>query len=226
LHSPLKETNFRRLVLFYATWNLSVHIAAPFFAVYMLDRMQLPIWYVTALATLSSMAGVLANGFWARLSQRFGVKPVIVLATLADAFVPLCWLFVGDHSSLWLIFIHLSGVFNAPLAVGPNNIVLKLAPQENASPYMAVFSAIVGPMTAVAAISGGYLSGALADVQWSLGPLSVGGLKIVFLLSFVGRLASLWLLRGVREPEAEPVVHILRVLRRANKRPARLRTAA
>jgi MFS family permease len=224
LRQPLKEDNFRRVVAFYAIWNLSVNLAAPFFAVYMLDQMKLPMWYVTVLATISSLAGVLANSFWARLSERFGVKPVIFLATLADAFVPLYWLLVPDESSLWLVLIHLSGLFNAPIAVGPQNLVLKLAPQRNASPYMAVFSAIVGPMTAVAAIGGGYLAGAFSGVELAIGPLSLGGLKLVFLLSFVGRLASLYLLKKVHEPEAESVSELIRTLR--NKQPARLRPAA
>jgi MFS family permease len=226
LGQPLKELNFRRVVVFYATWNLSVHVAAPFFAVYMLDQMKLPMWYVTVLATLSSLAGVLANSFWARLSERFGVKPVIFVASLADAFVPLYWLLLGDHSSWWLVLIHLSGVFNAPLAVGPHNIVLKLAPQQNASPYMAVFSAIVGPMSALAAIGGGYLAGAFTGTELAIGPIALGGLKLVFLLSFVGRLASLWLLKKVHEPDAESVGQLIRTLRHGDKQHAGLRAAA
>ncbi|MGH7135154.1 MAG: MFS transporter, partial [Pirellulales bacterium] len=143
--APFRERNFRGVLCFYAFWNLAVNLSAPFFAVYMLEKMGLPFWYVTVLSTLSSLCGLLANRFWTRLSERFGHRPVIFLATLGDALYPLWWLFASPQWSWLLVPIHCSGVFSAPLAVGPNNLVLKLSPARNASPYMAVFNAVVGP---------------------------------------------------------------------------------
>jgi MFS family permease len=227
LAQPLKEQNFRRLVLFYSVWHLSTNLAAPFFAVYMLQKMQLPFWAVTLLATLSSLAGLGMNRFWTRLKEKFGIRPVVLLATLGDAFMPLCWLFVGPQAVWLLVPIHLFGLFSAPLAMGPNNLVLKLAPEKNASPYLAVFNALTGPLTAIGAIVGGYLAGSLAG-EWQIGPVSLTGLQLLFCISGAGRLLSLGLLYRVKEPEAEPVVHVFRVLHRAGsfRREKRRRMAA
>lgn len=227
LAQPLKEQNFRRLVVFYSVWHLSTNLAAPFFAVYMLQKMQMPFWAVTLLATLSSVAGLAMNRFWTRLKEKFGIRPVVLLATLGDAFMPLCWLFVGPESYWLLLPIHLFGVFSAPLAMGPNNLVLKLAPDRNSSPYLAVFNAMTGPVTAIGAILGGYLAGSLAGM-WHVGPVSLTGLQLLFVISGVGRLASLGLLYLVKEPQAEPVVHVFRVLQRAGsfRREKRRRLAA
>jgi MFS family permease len=212
---PLKEPNFRRVVTFYAVWNLAVNIATPFFGVYMLTKLGLPFWCVTLLATLSSLTGIATNGFWTRLSEKFGYKPIVFLATLGDALVPLLWVLVSDQW-IWLVIpVHLSGVFNAPLALGPNNLVLKLAPHHNASPYLAVFSAVVGPMTALATILGGVLAQSLTGFELAAGPLELGGLKVLFLISFAARCASLLVLRPVVEPQADSVTHVVRVLRRA-----------
>jgi MFS family permease len=196
---PFRDANFRRVVLFYVTWNLSVNLALPFFSVYMLQQLELPFWYVTALVTLSSVVGLLANGFWARLKERFGVKPVVFLATAADAFVPLLWLFVDGPAVWMLLLIHFFGVFSAPLAIGPNTMVLRLAPAVRTSAYMAVFAAVVGPASALAAVVGGAIA---ATRGWSMGPVSVGGLQMIFFLSFAGRLCSLFILRKVTEPAA------------------------
>jgi len=212
--APLRETNFRRVLGFYAFWNLAVNLSAPFFAVYMLEKMGLPFWYVTVLCTLSSVCGLAANRFWTRLSEKFGHRPVIFLATLGDALYPLWWLFASPPWSWLLIPIHCSGVFSAPLAVGPNNLVLKLSPARNASPYMAVFNAVVGPATALATILGGYLAGAFGGWERSVGPLSLGGLQLVFLVSAVGRLSSLVLLWRISEPRAASIGRLLRVLQR------------
>ena len=227
LAQPLKEQNFRRLVMFYSVWHLSTNMAAPFFAVYMLQKMEMPFWAVTLLATLSSVAGLAMNKFWTRLTQKFGIRPVVLLATMGDAFMPLCWLLVGPESYWLLLPIHLFGVFSAPLAMGPNNLVLKLAPEQNSSPYLAVFNAMTGPVTAIGAILGGYLAGSLAG-SWQVGPVSLTGLHLLFVISGLGRLLSLGLLYRVAEPQAEPVRHVFRVLHRAGnfRRQRRRRLAA
>lgn len=212
--APLRERNFRRVLGFYSCWNLAVNMAAPFFAVFMLQRMGLPFWYVTALCTLSSVCGLVANPFWTRLSEKFGHRPVIFVATLGDALSPLLWLFASPKWTWLLVPIHFSGVFSSPLAVGPNNLLLKLSPARNASPYMAVFNSLVGTVTALAAVCGGYLAGALDGFDWSSGPLSLGGLQILFLISAIGRLASLGLLWRIAEPRAKPIGRLVLVLRR------------
>ena len=107
------------------------------------------------------------------------------------------------------------GAFNSALVLGPNNLLLKLAPDRSASAYLAVFNAVVGLVTALAPMLGGALAGWLHDVYWSLGPISLVGVKFVFLFSFLGRICSLLLLRHVAEPEAEPVGRVLRRLRDA-----------
>ncbi|HVX11007.1 MAG TPA: MFS transporter [Pirellulales bacterium] len=212
--APLRERNFRRVLGFYGFWNLACNLATPFFTVYMLERLGMPFWYVTVLATLSSVCGLVANPFWTRLSQKFGHRPVIFVATLGDALYPLWWLLVSPQWSWVLIPIHCSGVFSAPLAVGPNNLVLKLSPTRNASPYVAVFNSMVGPVSALAAVMGGYLAGAFSDVEWSVGQFTIGGLQVLFLISALGRIASLLLLWRVVEPHAQSIRRVVRTLQR------------
>ena len=214
LASPLKDRNFRKVLGFYAYWNLAVNVSAPFFAVYMLERLRLPFWYVTALCTLSSIAGLLANRFWTRLSEKFGHRPIVFLATLGDALYPLWWLFVTPQTTWLLLPIHCSGLFGAPLAVGPNNMVFKLSPAKNASPYMAVFNAVVGPVTAAAAILGGWLAGACSGSVFSIGAVSFGGLHLLFAISCIGRLTSLAFLWRVTEPRSHAIGRVVRILRR------------
>jgi Na+/melibiose symporter-like transporter len=217
LAAPLREPNFRRIVLFYTAWNLAASVAAPFYPVFFMEKLNLPFWYVIVLATLSSAMGLLANNTWTRLAQRFGMKPVVLIATLGDALFPLALIFVSPQWSWTLLVIHLTGLFNTPHAIGPDNFVLKLAPDRNATPYMAVFRSFVGPATVLAAIFGGWLAGQWVGSEFVVGPVALGGLKIVFLLSFLGRIASLLLLAKVAEPESHTVQYVARVLRRSRR---------
>lgn len=215
LAAPLREPNFRRVVLFYTAWNLAVNVAAPFVPVFFMQKLGLPFWYIIALSTISSAMGMVANNFWTRLAQRFGMKPVVLLATIGDALFPLALVVVSPQWTWVLLIIHLTGIFNTPIAVGPDNFLLKLAPDRNASAYMAVFRAFVGPATAIAAIAGGYLTDVFSGASFAVGPLALGGLSLVFLLSCAGRLASLLFLVRVEEPDARPLAYLARVLRRS-----------
>ena len=210
---PMRDVNFRRLVVFYAFWSLGVNVASPFFNVYMLRELGQPFWFVTLVNTLAGVASLVTNRFWVRLSSQFGNKPVVFLATLGNAFFPFCWMFIDRTSAWWLVPVHLLGMFNSVVVLGPNNIMFKLAPDRNASAYLAVFNAVVGPATALAPVLGGLLAGFMVSVHGHIGPVVLDGMKFVFMLSFALRLTSLLLLRRVSEPDAHGVRHLVRVLR-------------
>lgn len=210
---PFRDANFRRLVVFYAFWSLGVNVASPFFNVFMLRELDRPFWFVTLVNTLAGVASLVTNRFWVRLSSQFGNKPIVFLATLGNAFFPFCWIFIDRASAWWLVPVHLTGMFNSVVVLGPNNIMFKLAPDRNASAYLAVFNAVVGPAAALAPVLGGLLASALVSVQWHIGPVVLDGMKFVFLLSFLLRCTSLLLLRRVTEPDAHGVRHVVRVLR-------------
>lgn len=209
--APLKNANFRMLIGAYASWSFATNLAIPFFAVFMLQNLRLPLWQITLLYTLSSVVGLAASRFWARLGERFGAKPVILIASVGEALFPLWWLFLTPHSSWALPLIFLTGVFGSPLATGSNNLLLATVPARSATPYMAVFSAVVGPLTAAAAVAGGCLAESFAGSS-ALSLFSIDSLKLVFLLSFLGRMASLLMLGAVRDPGSQSVATVLRYL--------------
>ncbi len=211
--APLRDANFRTLIVFYGCWNLSVQMAQPFFAVFMLEKLGLSMGVVTLLATGSSLLGLLTNNFWAKLCARFGTKPVVMLATVADAVMTTGWLFVSPDAVAGLVLLHCGGLLNPPLAMGPNNLLLRLAPEQNAAPYLATFNALVGPLAGLAAVLGGAILSAWQGLVWDAGVIEIGSLKALFLISAVGRLLSVVLLSRLHEPSAEPVIFVLRSLR-------------
>ncbi|MDB5343547.1 MAG: major facilitator transporter [Schlesneria sp.] len=210
---PLRNRDFRTLLGFYGVWNIGLQLAQPFFAVYMLQKMHLSFGCITALATMSSVLGMLTTSFWTRLCNQFGTKPIVLIATIADLVTTIAWVFVMPQWFGLLVLIHCSGLFSAPLAMGPNNILLRLAPEKNAAFYLAIFNSIIGTAAAVAAIAGGLVATVFMNWSLSLGPIEIGGLKLVFILSTAVRLLSLPLLARVVEPDAGSVSQMIRVLR-------------
>lgn len=218
LRRPFQDADFRSLVAFYSVWNLGVHIAQPFLAVYMLQRIGLSFGYVSALTTFSSILGLLTSNFWTRLCVEFGTKPVIFVATLADALVLFGWLFVTPQYHGLLVLLHCAGVVSAPLAMGPNNLLLRLTPTGNGAFYMAVFNSVIGAVTAMAAVSGGLLATVLDGWSLSLAGIDFGALRLIFVISALIRLASLPFLTRLIEPQATPVAQLLRFVQGSRTR--------
>jgi len=161
LREPLQNLDFRRVIAFLASWNLAVNLAAPFFTVHMLKRMQLDLAGVMALGVLSQMAAYLMVSQWGHIADRFSNKSV--LSVCAPMFI-LCifaWIFTmfPERHLLTvplLIAIHVAtGVASAGVSLASSNITLKLAPRGNATAYLAVSSLINSLAAGSAAMIGG-----------------------------------------------------------------------
>ncbi len=77
LGMPFRNKNFRRLLAFLGSWNFAVNLAAPFFTVHMLKRMDLSLALVVGLGTLSQMAAFLMVSQWGAIADRFSNKSVL-----------------------------------------------------------------------------------------------------------------------------------------------------
>lgn len=165
LRTPLRDSNFRRLILFTAAWNFATNLAAPFFAVYLLEQLGLSLGWVIVLSSVSQLANLSTLQFWGRLSDRFANKSVLAVAAplflvcvLAMAFTELP---AGQRYALPLLaLIHIvMGAAAAGVGLAAGNIGLKLAPLGQATAYLATLTLIGSLAAGIAPL----LAGAAAD---------------------------------------------------------------
>lgn len=218
LAAPFRNKNFRRLLSFLASWNFAVNLAAPFFTVHMLKRMELSLASIVALGTLSQMAAYLMVSQWGLVADRFSNKSV--LSVCAPIFV-LCifaWTFTmfPERHALTvplLVAIHIAtGVASAGVTLASGNVTLKLAPRGNATAYLAVSSLVNSLAAGTASMLGGltadyFLSRRLSILvryQEPTGDTEFSALMFTqwdffFLLAFVFGIYALHRLSLVRE---------------------------
>jgi MFS family permease len=213
---PFSDSNFLSFTLFCALWSFSVNLASPFFAVYMLKDLKMSYSLLALVTILNEISSILSLPLWGRLSDRFGSKPVLFLTTLSAALLPMLWvLTVSRHFVLIIIVLQLyGGLFWSGLNLNNNNLLLKLAPKENNSIYLATFAALTGLATAVAPILGGFLANELRGTALNLGFARIHDLHFVFLISGMLRLVSRAFLQKVNEPKEKPVGRMIRALGR------------
>lgn len=176
---PVKDTNFRKLLVFNSFWSFALNLATPFFTVYMMNTIGLPLSYIIGFGILSQLAGIFAIKIWGKYSDQFSNKTIIRIAAPVYILCILGWSFVMLPSShtitLFLIGLInvLSGVSTSGINLAINNIGIKLAPKEEAIVYISARNMIVAFVSALGPLLGGFLADFFStrsfvwNVQWN-----------------------------------------------------------
>jgi len=209
---PLRDKNFRQLILLRIILDTSLNMAGPFFVVYMIREMGLGFSFATVMTTIAGATSFVSMNAWGRLSDRYGNKPLLAISIVGKGIFPLIWLWTSPQTFALYIIAHMFGVFDAGLNLTAGNIVFELAPKAYTAIYFGVFFTAVGAASAIAPVLGGFLLQALQGVEIHLGAVSISHFKILFLISGIIRFATLPMLKRVHEPEAKPVGHVVRVI--------------
>lgn len=163
LLQPLKNTNFRQLLIFNAAWLLAINLAIPFFTVFMLQTLGLSMKVVILLAVVSQIASIAGLPLWGKLSDRYSNKSIIYLTAPIYISCILLWIFVGIYSRalpnmILLVLLHvMTGISTGGINLALTNIGLKLAPKTDAIIYITVKNMVASFFTALGPILGGLL---------------------------------------------------------------------
>src|SRR5262249_9598268 len=210
---PLRDAGFRPLLGFIACWNFSINLATPFFVVFMLERLLLPMRAVTAFIVLQQLVSVLSVRVWGILGDRFSNKAVLLTTVPLAITAVAAWSFttLPERYALsipLLIAIQIGIGFSlAAIPLSITNLALKQSPPGLTHAYMMIADLAGAPSGAIAPLIGGWMMDFFAarhfalTLEWS-GPitqlsvhvLSIRGLDFVFLISaLAGLIAFQWL---------------------------------
>jgi MFS family permease len=231
ISKPFKDVNFKNLILFLGSWNFAVNLAAPFFTVYMLQRLELNISVVITLLVVSQLMNLAFLQLWGRTSDRFSNKSVLGVSGPLFMVCILAWTFTTMPEKYvltmpLLIAIHIfMGISIAGVTLASGNIGLKLAPKGQATAYLAATSFINSIAAGIAPIIGGVFVDFFVgrELSWTLKWISPGGelafqtlnfrqWDFFFFLAFVIGLYSIHRLAPVKEVgevEEKIIVHEL-----------------
>lgn len=174
LRQPLGDPNFRRLLVFVASWQFAINLAPPFFTVFIVRQLHFAVSFVLLLSVASQVANLLALRLWGRLSDRFANTSV--LAVCAPAYILAIVAMIGASQfgdrtvvKLWLVALHLvMGATIAGVTLASTNIALKLSPKGSATAYVATNAMTTAVAAGIAPILGGLLAQFFAARQFEL----------------------------------------------------------
>jgi MFS family permease len=176
IRRPFTDINFRNLIMFSGSWNFAVNLAAPFFTVYMLKRLQLDMSFIITLAILSQLMSLAFFKIWGKFSDRFSNKSVLGVSGPLFVGCILAWSFTTMPEKYiltipLLVVIHIfMGISTAGVNLASGNIGLKLAPRGQATVYLASKNIVTSIAAGIAPVLGGKLADFFAERQlsWTL----------------------------------------------------------
>ncbi len=215
---PLRDKNFRKLVIFLLLWCFALNLATPFFTVYMLTRLELPLSWTIGLSIVSQVFNIVFLRVWGKVTDRFGNKVVLSMCSSLYLLVIFGWLFTSmpDRYLLTiplLILLHVfAGIAMAGVNLSVGTIGLKLAPSGNSVPYLASASMATNIGTGIGPLLGGliaaffntrsiYITFTWIDTTGSTGfpVLVLNGIDFLYVVAFALGVVTLGLLTTFRE---------------------------
>lgn len=201
---PLMDKNFRKLLLFNSFWSFSLAIATPFFTVFMMKNLHLPLSYIICFGILGQIAGIFAVKMWGKKSDIFGNKTIIKIAAPVYMLCIISWpLAAMDHPFfVTVIIIALINIFSGASSSGINlaigNIGLKLASKTEAIVYLSAKNMIVALFASMGPLLGGILADYFAErsFSWNIELNGPHGVSIIPLLQ-IHNLGFLFIIGGL-----------------------------
>lgn len=211
LLQPFRDGNFRRALIFFASWQFARGLAEPFYSIFMLDSLHINYTTISIFSMLAMAASIAGYRLWAGLIDRYGSKAVLTLMMAPHALVPLVWIFNRPQAyDLVAVAMIIGSFLSAGISVGITPLLYGLLPQGERRPiYMGCWSAGLNLTYALSTLCGSILAHLLDDVQYDLATTPIGNLQIIFLCSAVLQIVPVFLLRLVNDNRSLPLRQIL-----------------
>ncbi|HEU0022453.1 MAG TPA: MFS transporter [Dehalococcoidia bacterium] len=164
LKEPFQDVNFRQLLNFLFFWDFATSLALPFFTIYMLRQMGLPLWSVVGLNMLSQLTGIIFLRLWGPFSDRFGSKTILSICGSLQILVIQGWAavtFAPDSPLVLFLLVGLqvfAGAASAGTTLTASILSIKLSPQDKATAYLAVLSLVTSLGSGLGPLVGGFLA--------------------------------------------------------------------
>ncbi len=217
--AQLRHSQFVRFSSFFALMQLSVAVASPFFAVYLLRDLHFSYVQLMACMASSVLMQFLTLNRWGAISDMFGNRVVLQITGVMIPLVPFLWLF-SDNFYYLLCTQAFGGFVWAGFSLSASNFLYDLLHVSKRSTYLAVHNVFASIGGFIGAMVGGYLGMHLPQ-SFSLLGVSINwqtGLYNVFILSFALRmLTSLLLIPRLREARTVRPISLGRLIFRVGR---------
>jgi len=202
---PVRDRRFRPWLVFISAWNFGMSLGGSLCSLHFLDNLGLKdnlLGGAVALNVVGLVGSILSARRMGRLVDRWGCRRILLIGHVGWAFLPLFWLLATPRTAvLWLsIQSVVSGVFATAASNAGMKLVTRFPPPEDSPMYVAVSNSLANIAGGIGALAAGSFLQVMGGWTAPVGRLTLSAFPLLFLASFILRLASaLALIPRVRE---------------------------
>ncbi|MFH1230907.1 MAG: MFS transporter [Planctomycetota bacterium] len=183
------KSNFARFVFYVALINMSVMIAGPFFAVYMLRDLHFSYVQFTVGTAATTLTQFVVMRYWGKLCDRFGNKKILNITGVMISLVPIVW--VLSPNFYWILAYQIfAGLFWSGFGLASGNFIFDAVSPPKRARCVAYLSLLNSIGMFLGATFGGWISAYLSDYLiifgWHI--VLTSSLQVLFLISGLLRL--------------------------------------
>ena len=154
--AKLTKTNFGNFVLYSSLMKFAVAISSPFFAVYMLNYLNMDFLTYSIVNAASIVSSFLVLSKWGKRIDMKGSRYMLRLSGFVIPWVPILWIFFKDPFVL-IILQFIGGAAWSAYNLSSSNFLLDATNRRNRLVMTSYNNFFVGVMTFLGALLGGYL---------------------------------------------------------------------
>ena len=224
IFEPLRHADFRRYLTWYCCFSAALHFGGAFMQLYVLDCLGVPLWIAVFIWWTFGIGSAASSGFWGRMIDRHGSRPVMIVCTVLKPMSPLVFMLMtrGLAPIVLPVFFLLDSCLNSGWMLATNGFMLRVAPRENRGMFTAAMASLPSFCAGLAAIAAGFLLRAWEGTAVEFAGKTWTSFHFLFLLCAILRASCIPLALRVREPRSDGPRHVLAAI--AGILPLRLRS--
>lgn len=164
LIAPIKNKNFLKWAFLNSAFCFSLNASRTFFAVYVLQVLGYPVWFILFFAFIAHMSSIYSLRLAGAISDRFGNRPLLAISiasfTLSAVF------FILSYFSFSLYFLILAyllhGFYTSAPSIAFMNAVADMTHRKHSAPFYAIGNWMQDLFSALGSIFGGMTLAKLA----------------------------------------------------------------
>ena len=157
-HFLQTDRNYRQFIVYRIFVNVG-RMCMPFYVPYALDKLSISDSTIGLFLAVGAVSGVLSNVLWGYMSERYGVRWILVCTALLACTAPLVAICVQYISPVWqlpcyfLTFV-LGGASMSGMMVGFMTYMINIAPPLNRPTYIGFMNTLVFPFGFMPVVAG------------------------------------------------------------------------
>lgn len=187
IFEPVVNKDFRKVLILFVFWNISLFIALPYFSVYMVTGLKLSYTYIMIMGLLSNVARVILVKHWGILADSKSWEKTTVYSILTLAMCHFIWGFANQETAFIIVPLMniLGGIAWGGASIAMFNIQFIYAPKKNRTVYIGGCAAYGGIIGFATTLLGSIIIDAVGSSKIVVLGFSFSNMQVVFLISGV-----------------------------------------